>query len=409
MHDPRASLPTPDGAWQLPRPMETTRPTTAGARQRAWRFVVAIGIVSLCADFTYEGGWSISGPFLAVLGASALAVGAVAGVGEFLGYAVRLAAGRWVDRTGRPWTLVWVGYAVNVLVVPALALAPNAWVAAGLLFLERLGKGLRTPARDALLARAGGVVGVGKAFGTHELLDQFGAVLGPLAVAGLVTLGGGNYRWGFAGLLPTAVAALGVLAWARWREPATREPHEEGPLPWLYGAYLVFAVATVVGFAPFALVGYHWQTTGRAVGALVPLFFAVAMAADAVVAYGAGHAFDRIGLRVLVAQPALAAAAMPLLFLGRGTAALVGGAALWGAAMGLQESVMRSAVATLAPSGRRGTAYGAFDAAYGVAWLVGGVMLGALYRWGPMAVVTAALAAQAMAVGLLARLLRGAR
>lgn len=379
-----------------------------GAR-RAWRFVLAIGIVSLCADFTYEGGWSIAGPFLALLGASALTVGAVAGVGEFLGYAVRLVAGRWVDRTGRPWPLVWLGYATNVLAVPALAWSPNATLAAALLFLERLGKGLRTPARDALLARAGESVGVGRAFGTHELLDQIGAVLGPLAVAGLVTAGRGSYRWGFAGLLPAALAALGVLLWARWNEPVLVERRQEGPLPWLYWAYLVFAVVTVVGFAPFALVGYHWEVTGRATGAEIPLGFAVAMAADAVVAYAAGHAFDRVGLRVLVALPALTAGALPCLFLGRGGLALAAGAALWGAAMGLQESVMRSAVATLAPSGRRGTAYGVFDSAYGLAWLVGGVALGGLYRWGAEAVVGAGLAAQAVAVGLLVRLLRGPR
>jgi hypothetical protein len=155
----------------------------------ALRFVVGIGLVSLFADFTYEGGRSISGPFLAVLGASPLLVGAVAGVGEFRGYLVRLFSGRLTDRTGQHWLLMYLGYALNLLSVPALALAGGTADASALLFLERLGKGLRTPARDALLSRAGKEVGQGKVFGLHELLDQLGAFLGPLAVAWLVALG----------------------------------------------------------------------------------------------------------------------------------------------------------------------------------------------------------------------------
>ncbi|HEY3644333.1 MAG TPA: MFS transporter, partial [Gammaproteobacteria bacterium] len=102
------------------------------AKQKALRFVISLGIVSLFADFTYEGGRSIVGPFLASLGASAFFAGAVAGFGEFLGYAIRLFSGRLVDRTHKDWLILSLGYVVNLASVPLMALAPNTLIAGGL-------------------------------------------------------------------------------------------------------------------------------------------------------------------------------------------------------------------------------------------------------------------------------------
>src|SRR4029453_2711063 len=91
----------------------------------AFRFVLTMGLVNLFANTTYEGGESINGPFLATLGASAAAVSIVAGVGEFLGYSLRSVSGYLADRTGRHWPITFVGYALNLLAVPAMALAPS--------------------------------------------------------------------------------------------------------------------------------------------------------------------------------------------------------------------------------------------------------------------------------------------
>jgi len=124
------------------------------ARRRALMFVVLIGIVSLFADMTYEGSRSIWGPFLGTLGATGAIVGLVAGGGELLGYLLRLFTGVLADKTQRYWTITIVGYAINLLAVPALALAGNWPIAAGLVILERSGKALRTPARDAMLSYA---------------------------------------------------------------------------------------------------------------------------------------------------------------------------------------------------------------------------------------------------------------
>lgn len=132
---------------------------------------------------TYEGARSVTGPFLGMLGASATAVGIVAGLGELLGYGLRLASGYLADRTRRYWVLTVVGYLVNLGAVPPLALAGSWQAAAVLIIAERIGKAIRTPARDAMLSYATHLVGRGWGFGLHEALDQIGAVEGPLVVA----------------------------------------------------------------------------------------------------------------------------------------------------------------------------------------------------------------------------------
>lgn len=359
--------------------------------------------MSLFADFTYEGGRSIGGPFLAVLGASPLLVGAVAGVGEFLGYLVRLFSGRLADRTGRHWALMYAGYALNLLSVPALALASSAWAASALIFLERLGKGLRTPARDALLSRAGKEMGHGRVFGLHELLDQLGAFLGPLGVAWLVAQGG--YRMGFAGLLIPALLALVFLRRARGLEQA-EAVHPRGNwerFPPVYYAYLIFATLSVAGFAHFQLIAYHLEVTHQVPAPTIPLLFALAMAADALVAYAVGHLYDRYGLRMLLALPLLSLPSTPLFFLGQGLGVLFLAALLWGGTMGLQDSLMRSAVATLIPEGWRGTAYGLFDTAYGAAWMLGSLAMGYLYGVAPSLLVDFAVLLQLASVAFLLR------
>src|SRR5213080_5007392 len=115
----------------------------------AFRFVLIIGIVNLFADMAYEGGRSISGPFLGSLGASATIVGFVAGFGELLGYSLRSVSGYFSDKTHRYWFFVFLGYVTNVLAVPALALPGNWPLAAALIVAERTGRAIRKPAVDA--------------------------------------------------------------------------------------------------------------------------------------------------------------------------------------------------------------------------------------------------------------------
>src|SRR5215471_13194436 len=185
-------------------------------------FVILLGIVSLFSDMTYEGARSITGPYLAVLGASATVVGIVAGFGELVGYGLRLAAGYLSDRTGRYWTITLVGYVVNLLAVPLLALAGRWELAAALMITERLGKAIRTPARDAMLSHATSEMERGWGFGLHEAMDQIGAFLGPLFVAAVVFRHEG-YTTALGVLLLPALLALSVLVLARLRYPDPRD------------------------------------------------------------------------------------------------------------------------------------------------------------------------------------------
>src|SRR5260370_29846043 len=152
-------------------------------RKSALRFVWLIGLVSFYADMTYQGAHGNAGPYLALLGASGTVVGIVAGAGELVNYGLRLVFGYWTDRTRKYWWSAFPGYAINLVAVPALALAHHWPAAAALLILERTGKGMRTPARAVILSHAADQVGRGWVFGVHELLDQTGGMLGPLLVA----------------------------------------------------------------------------------------------------------------------------------------------------------------------------------------------------------------------------------
>lgn len=351
--------------------------------RRALKFVVFLGVVSLFADMTYEGARSITGPYLAVLGASGTVVGIVAGGGELIGYALRLWSGRLADRTHRYWAITIIGYAVNLLAVPLLVLAGNWQTAALLMVLERAGKALRTPARDAMLSYATKHTGRGWGFGLHEALDQIGATLGPLVVAAVLMLNGA-YRTGFAVLLIPALAALGVLLVARWLyphpqelEPAGRTLSAQG-FSRAYWVYLAGACLVAAGYADYPLLAYHFERVGSVSKDWIPILYAIAMAVDGLAALLFGRWFDRRGIVILVAATAISALFAPLAF-GGGFDAALAGAVLWGIGMGAQESIMRAAIAEMTPQHRRGTAYGMFNMIFGVSWFAGSALMGWLY------------------------------
>ncbi|HKT42725.1 MAG TPA: MFS transporter [Rhodanobacteraceae bacterium] len=373
----------------------------------ALTFVVLIGVVSLFADMTYEGSRSIWGPFLGTLGATGAIVGLVAGGGELLGYLLRLFTGVLADKTRRYWTITIVGYAINLLAVPALALAGNWPVAAGLVILERSGKALRTPARDAMLSYAAkDMGGAGWAFGLHEALDSIGAVMGPL-IAALVLFLHGGYRHAFAWLLLPALGALATLAIARWKFPQPQDL-DPRPAPELVDARAlrdlkVFLVATAfiaAGYSDFALIAFHLAKDHIVSNDVVPTLYAVASLAGGATALVLGRLFDRQGLSVLLWTTLVPALYAPLVFLGGPWAALAG-MVLWGIGFGAHDSLFRAAVAQRIPRERRATVMGVFNAIYGTAWFLGSVLLGVLYDVNPLYTVIAALVLQLVACPLL--------
>ena len=174
----------------------------------AFRFVLTMGVVNLFADVTYEGGGGINGAFLGSLGASAAAISIIAGAGEFLGYTLRSVAGYAADRTGRHWLITFIGYAINLLAVPAMALAGNWQAAAGLVFAERIGRALRKPTVEAMLSYTTARYGRGWVYAVNSALDETGATLGPLLVAAVLFFRG-SYRAAYAALLISSAAGAG--------------------------------------------------------------------------------------------------------------------------------------------------------------------------------------------------------
>jgi len=372
--------------------------------RRALKFVVLLGVVSLFADMTYEGARSITGPYLAVLGASGTIVGIVAGGGELIGYMLRLWSGRLADRTHRYWAITIVGYVVNLLAVPLLVLAGNWETAAILMVLERAGKALRTPARDAMLSYATKHTGRGWGFGLHEALDQIGATLGPLVVAAVLMLNG-DYRTGFAVLLIPALAAISVLLAARWLfprpqelEPAGRTLSAQG-FSRAYWVYLAGACLVAAGYADYPLLAYHFERIGSVSKDWIPILYAIAMAVDGLAALLFGRWFDRRGIAVLIVATAVSAFFAPLAFAEHFDAALAG-AVLWGIGMGAQESIMRAAIAEMTPQHRRGTAYGMFNMIFGVSWFAGSALMGWLYDVSLPALIAFSMLAQLAAIPL---------
>jgi MFS family permease len=372
----------------------------------AFRFVLIIGVANLFADLTYEGARGIVGPFLASLGASAAIVGFVAGLGELLGYGLRSISGYFADKTHRYWLFAFSGYAINMLAVPALALAGQWPMAAALVVAERAGRGIRKPTVEAMLSHAGKSIGAGWVFGLNEALDQAGAMIGPLLVALILYLKGG-YRTGFGVLLIPALVCLAILIAARLLHP---RPHEleEGAghtfatpnLTRAYWIYLAAGALIAAGFADFALIGFHFQKAHIVPTNLIPVFYAAAMGSSALAAIPLGRLFDKFGASISLIAFLISAAAAPLVFLGQSYFALAG-MVLWGVGMSAQGSLLQAMLTGVIPPQKRSTAFGLFDTGYGIAWFLGSATMGLLYGKSILAVVLFSVILQLAALPIL--------
>ena len=405
------------------------QPVTAerrGNRFGPMGFVLSFGVVSMLADVVYEGARAITGPYLATLGASAVMVGFITGVGEAVALVLRLGTGPLADRTRKYWPLTIAGYAMTAVAVPLLALAGSLWQASALVITERFGKAVRTPARDTMLSHAGATLGRGRAFAIHEALDQSGALVGPLLVSLMIAVSG--YQLGFGVLaIPGALAIAAVVLLRRFVPAPERfdaglagdgtdataaahvtvpaAPAVRTPLPARFWWYSGFTAVSMFGFSTFGVVSYHLEVEKVLAPALIPVTYAVSMGAAALAALASGALYDRIGLRgLLVALPLTAA--VPFLSFSDSPALVWAGAAVWGAALGIHESTLRAAVADLVPAARRGTGYGIFTAVYGLAWLAGSTIIGALYASSPAGLAVFTIATQVAALLVFIPLLR---
>ncbi len=348
----------------------------------AFAFVFTMGIVNLFSDMTYEGASSINGPFLGMLGASAAFIGIISGVGEFLGYSLRFISGYIADKTGKYWPVTFIGYIINLLAVPALALAGNLPLAAGLVIAERVGRAIRKPSVESMLSYTTSELGKGWVYGLNTALDQTGATIGPLLIA-LVLVRKGDFRTGYALLLISAVLALGTLTVARFFFPRPSRL-EEVPAAKLQGftnsywLYMLAGGCVAAGLISFELISYHFSKTAVVPEHWIPIFFALAMGTDAIASLIFGRLFDRIGLTIVLIAFFLSSLFAPFVFLGNFSVALIG-MILWGIGFGAQDTLLKALIASVLPKGQRNLAFGLFYTGYGTGWLLGSVTTGFLY------------------------------
>jgi MFS family permease len=343
-------------------------------------FILILGIVSLFADFTYEGARSIIPQFFtSTLGGSVFLLGIVLGLSEFAGYAFRLVSGRLADGTRRYWTMMFIGYAINLFAVPLLALSGNYLVAAVLIFMERIGKGTRAPPKDYIISMAASKGKTGRAFAINEALDQTGAILGPIVVS-LALFFRGGYRDAFGLLAVPALLAMAFLfvAYGYYGRNKLQRKRQENSRPMTFRSFLIYSVAVAISAAglyqvSFILYGAQYMISTY----LVPLIFLVAMAGEGAFGTIFGLMYDKAGRR-LVYIGLLLPLLIPLLLLG-GTFFLFIAALIFGAAIGVQDTVMRAVIGSMIHEKKRGSAYGIFNAFYGFGLMISGVVIGYLY------------------------------
>ena len=348
---------------------------------------IALGLVSLFADMTYEGARSVIGAYFEMLGASALIAGAV-GVGEFLGYVMRGVSGviAGILKSSKVyWGLVYLGYIINLFVVPLLAFTGNWESALLLVILERVGKGLRTPVRDVILAEVTESIGRGKGFGIHEVMDQIGAIAGPALV--MYAIGKESIRYAFLILAIPAMASISMLILASTTYPKLKSLERRGEgkkikrrriLSKALLFYIIAMAMLSLGFIHWSLFIYHVSYVGLMPVALIPTLYIISMATDAIVAFPVGYIYDKIGPKSILITPLLALITVPLLLHNK-VGALITASIIWGIVMGIYETSMRVVVADLSTPETRAYAYGIYGLVYGFSWGIGNTIMGALY------------------------------
>ncbi len=271
-------------------------------KKKALSFIILLGIVSCFADIAYEGARSIVGPYLSLLGATGAIVGTVVGLGEFIGYSLRVVFGYWSDRTQKYWIITFLGYAINLIAVPLFAFAGSWQTASFLIILERLGKAIRSPARDAMLSYATKEVGRGWGFALHNAMDRVGAIVGPLVIS-LFFLFKQSYFYAFLSLALPAFIALLVLGLTRFFYPKPQEMEssislEAKGLTRVYWIYIFSVGLVATGYADFAFIAFHFGKTSLLSPLMIPLFYAIATGADGMTTLFIGRIFDVKGISV---------------------------------------------------------------------------------------------------------------
>ncbi len=372
------------------------------------RGVWVLGFVSLFMDVSSEMIHALLPLYLVgVLGASALAVGFIEGLAEATAMITKIVSGILSDRFGRRKLLAAIGYGLSAFTKPIFPLAGSLGWLVGARFIDRVGKGIRGAPRDALVADLSPQAVRGASFGLRQSLDTVGAFLGPLAAIALMALTGDNFTFVFWIAVLPAFASFGLITFAV--EEPVRGPAESNGrrLHWrdvgrLPGAFWIVVAATaLLALAQFseAFLLLKARDVGLAV-AFVPAVYVVMNIAYALSAYPAGALSDRVGRGgLLLIGVVLLALADLILAFARALPGVALGTVIWGLHMGLTQGLLATLVADTAPEDLRGTAFGIFNLAGGVALLLASVGAGALWDvYGPMMTFLAGAAISSLAL-----------
>lgn len=383
----------------------------ASIKKTAFAFILLMGIVSLFSDITHEGAASILGDFLSLAGASAATIGFVSGLGELIGYSLRLVTGWITDKTKKYWALTILGYVIDCMAIPALALVPRGgWLLACILIIvQRTGKAIKKPAKDTILSFATSQTGAGKGFAIQEFLDQLGAFLGPvvLFVIMLLRKSGDQFSaysvcFAILGIPAIVTVALLLIAKQRYPNPEEFEPPAKETAPFRMNRSFIFYIVAIslfaAGFLDFTMITMHTARTGLIPEDTLSLIYAGAMAVDAFSALFFGWLFDKRGIKVLMASTLISAPFAILIFSVTARWALFLGVALWGIGMGAQESILKAAVSSIVPKQNRSSGFGIFQTAFGACWFLGSWLMGVLYDASPMWLVIFSVATQLVAL-----------
>ncbi|MCS7112247.1 MAG: MFS transporter [Ignisphaera sp.] len=372
---------------------------------------VLLGLISLTADMVYEGARSASGAYLEHLEAPPIA-SAIVGVGEFTGYALRLVSGvlaSYLRSSAAFWSIIALGYAMNVLTLPFLSFVSFWWTAVVIYLMERIGKGLRAPVRDVILAEVTEGIGKGKGFGLHEVMDQMGALAGPLLFAYILTRYG--YSRAFLSLLIPGIATMAFIlsAWTLYPKIKSVELPSRGisfrGMGRRFWFYISATVLQSLGFVHWAVASYFLKYWGVLKDAEIVALYAIAMGVDALAAFPTGYLYDVIGFRSLYIAP-ISTLAAALLLLARGTLPAYAMAILWGITMGISETVMRASVADMVGRDKLAVAYGVFGLLYGISWSAGGFIVTILLQTSTLGAVGYTILTQLASFGILVLLNR---
>ena len=377
------------------------------------RTVVVLGVVSLLTDLSSEMIFPLLPAFLALRlpGAAPLLLGLMEGLAELVASVLKFQSGRWADRSRRLKPLVLAGYSVSGLARPLMAFITAPWQPVLIRALDRVGKGVRSTPRDALIAHAVPPGLRGRAFGFHRGMDHAGAALGALMAMGLLALG---LRVESVFLLSAVPGFLGVLAILLAPEPAhvpvVPGGAQASPLPrrlgWYLGPVVLFGLANATdGFLLLKLSAEGARPT------LLPLAWLLLHVVKAAVSYPAGHLADRLGpARLVVTGWLLYALSYFALAAVHGVAATLAVMALYGLYHALAEGAEKALLVSLVPPEARGRAFGLYNALAGFAALGAGLLFGGLWtRAGSSVAFAAAAGVAALAAVALALLLPRAR